>query len=168
MPTPAAPSAFWDGEIDPPVEQDADYQFDDQDRAYIDSQIRAIMTRVLNNPAPTPVATPPQYITSTTSKQIVVSGPDQPVDVDTTGGAFSVILPPAASCVEGQVVSVKDNTGAWETNPPGVTVEEGALVQDPQNPGSYVGNGTLPMPKVSGAGAAWVLYKERSIWGLKQ
>lgn len=47
MATPTPPSLFWDDVVDPPVEQDADYELNDQDRAYIDSQIRALMTRVL-------------------------------------------------------------------------------------------------------------------------
>ena len=252
MPTPQPPSLFWQGEIDPPVEQDATYQFDYFDRSYIDSQIRACETAIKNlsgglsyvsvvqvctaggtivstatagvgivtltgSPSapftyslPTGAGSyqivnktgqlatvvsigstsvvvagncivstdgtdvyPPrsiaatQYLTnSSASKQIVITGQAQAVSVDATSGVVPAIAPTVASCVEGQMFGMKDNTASWGANQVSVAVESGTKIEDPQNPGTYVTGGTLDLVKSNGAGASWRLYKSLLTWGL--
>jgi hypothetical protein len=110
---------------------------------------------------PTPTAI--QYLSSTSaSKQIVVSGPDQPVNLDTRTAPFTAVMPTAASCSDGQKASALDGYGSWGTSAPSVSIETGTSMQSPTNPvaAPIAGPATVQMPAVAYGSAKWILEKE--------
>jgi hypothetical protein len=108
----------------------------------------------------------PWYLTSSSSSmQIVCTGIEQAVSVDTTAGAVTPVLPLVADCVDGQVVALQDLTDSWGTTPPDVAFEaSGVYVENPQSPGEFVTGGSVTCQKANGAGVRLRLYKEFSKW----
>lgn len=175
MCTPSPPSLIWNFEVDPPIEQDADYEFSDQDRAYIDSQIlgtQALALKAYN--ASSVGTTPVQSILTTSAIQIVCSGAVQGVHLDTSGASnHPAAMPPSPT--DGQVVRLKDLTAAgachWYTTPGQWSVTAGFRIEDPLHPGTFITtaspsagvvtgeatNGAFHIYEYSAVGATWSL-----------
>jgi hypothetical protein len=115
--------------------------------------------------------TTPQYITRSSSLQIVCSGQDQTVNVDTAGSEelLTVIAPPMADLADGQAFGVEDGNQSWGASAPDVSFESGVSVQDPQNPSSafLAGPVSVRMMNLNGSSAWWVLLKEIGVWKLQ-
>jgi hypothetical protein len=133
--THSSTSAIWSGEVDAPIVQDANYRFDDKDRAYIDSQIRGTQYLALAAYAGSGIDWVRLSFTDN-GATLQVSGAIQPVALDQSDGQGTYYLPIVP--VDAQVIEIKDPVtgGSWGTNPP-IINGNGNLVENPNNSGTY-------------------------------
>lgn len=169
MPTPQPPSAIWGGagppsfgvrQVDPPVQQDAQYLLSATDRAYLDSQIRGTMELALLALA-----------TAEDAGTIGVVGPDLGVSVptpnsspysavrfqsvycDTSTGGIDIVLPVLAVNEWVEVIHVNGQLSSRSIviHSPGGSV---LLAQAFPNNGGTPFNGTGPLSTYTISGAA--------------